>query len=285
MSAVSAVGGVGGVGGLGDAFGAVGVAPSALSLEKIPGFERSAYARLNGRIVWAGQGAVTTDHPRHAGRPWQPAPFVADAEKLAVGALRCWRHHQPPPGESRPALPGLLAWLCGQALPFPLEGARARFDAVRDALVANDATAFEAAALRVLGLGPGLTPSGDDFVGAIFFALAHAPRPAWRAAMPGLQARVQHAAQAATNPISAALLEDLMAGASYRVLHELLAALQGGQAQAIGAASAALLSVGASSGADLLAGLLLALTTQPVSGPGPFAGTPTATAGACMAPS
>ena len=118
-------------------------------------------------------------------------------------------------------------------------------------------------ARNLLGLGHGLTPSGDDFIGAIFFALAHAPRDPWRADMPAMQARIHQAAQTATNAISAALLDDLIAGRSYRALHELLAALQDDDAATIHHATQALLRVGASSGADMLAGLLLALTTQP----------------------
>jgi Protein of unknown function (DUF2877) len=180
-----------------------------------------------------------------------------DAPALAAGARLCLR--QLDGRESH----GLLSWLLARPLPFPLEVARPRLDAVRAALACGDAIAFEAAVLRLLGLGPGLTPSGDDFIGAIFFALAHAPRRAWREAMPGMQARLRDAALTATNPISAALLDDLMAGASYRVLHELLAALQDGDAVAIAQTTQALLCVGASSGADMLAGLLLALTTPP----------------------
>jgi Protein of unknown function (DUF2877) len=234
----------------------IAASPSALALQSIEGFERSAYARLNGRIVWAGQGACT-DHPRPAWQPWQPQPIRTDACALAAGARVCLQQLD------ANVHPGLLAWLQGGALPFPLQLAAVRFDAVRTSLLTNDIQAFEAAALRVLGLGPGLTPSGDDFIGAIFFALAHAPRPTWRIAMPALRQRVLAAAQHATNPISAALLEDLMAGASYRALHEVLAALQSGEPQAIVQSREALLRVGASSGADMLAGLLLALTTQP----------------------
>lgn len=231
------------------------------TLQPIAGFERTAYARLRGRIVWAGQGACT-DHPRNHWQPWQPVQFSGNARALVNGARLCLLQLESQ-ADSAAAHPGLLAWLHGQALPFPLQLAAGRFDAVRAALLANDLAAFEVAALRVLGLGLGLTPSGDDFIGAIFFALAHAPRPAWQAALPPLRRRVLAAAEHATNPISAALLQDLMAGASYRVLHELLSALQSGSPQAITEARNALLRVGASSGADLLAGLLLALSTHP----------------------
>ncbi len=229
---------------------------AAQGLQAVVGFEATAYAWQQGAIVWAGDDA-STDHPRNVWRPWQPPPLRCDARALAAGALICSKQLETANSQ------GLLRWLLDQPLPFPLEHARPRFDAVREALTRNDAAAFEAAALRLLGLGHGLTPSGDDFIGAIFFALANAPREAWRADMPAMQARIHEAAQTATNAISAALLDDLMAGASYRALHELLAALQDGGAATIHHTTQALLRVGASSGADMLAGLLLALTTSP----------------------
>ena len=228
---------------------------AAHGLQAVAGFEATAYAWRHGVIVWAGDKAAT-DHPRNLWRPWQPPPLRCDAPALAAGARICLKQLDGAKSE------GLLRWLMAMPLPFPLDHARPRFDAVREALTRNDVAAFEAAALRVLGLGHGLTPSGDDFIGAIFFALAHAPREAWRADMPAMQARMHEAAQTTTNAISAALLDDLMAGRSYRALHELLAALQDGDAATIHHASQALLRVGASSGADMLAGLLLALTTS-----------------------
>jgi hypothetical protein len=59
-------------------------------------------------------------------------------------------------------------------------------------------------------------------------------------------------------------LSDLLAGRGYSALHDLLQALQCGERAAIEAHALALLSLGASSGADLLAGLLLALTPESV---------------------
>jgi len=150
---------------------------------------------------------------------------------------------------------GLLGWLAGQRLVFPLELARPRLDALALALRAHDCVAFEAAALRVLGLGHGLTPSGDDLLGGILFTLAHAPIPAWQDAMPGLHARMRQAAHSATNPISAALLDDLMRGSSYRVLHRVFDAFHAGHSGPITDAVQALLRLGSSSGGDMLAGV------------------------------
>lgn len=225
-------------------------------LQKIPGFESTDYALLRGKLVWAGEGA-NTRHPRNARDRWQPTPIACDAARLRVGAGTCLRWLDTLPAK------GVLLWLAGQPMAFPLNHAAQRFDAIRSALERNDLQAFEAAALRVLGLGHGLTPSGDDFVGGICFALRHAPRDAWRAELPAVLVRVRKAAAGSTNVISAALLDDLIDGASYAALHELLAALQDEPLPGIARATQALLRIGASSGADMLAGLLVALITTP----------------------
>ena len=224
--------------------------------QPIAGFEATHYGTLDGELLWLGE-PTGVDHPRNARKPWLPPRRGFDARGLWVGARRC-----------RPlidTLPpkGLLLWLVGQPLPFPMQQAGARFDAIRDALESNHIDAFAAAAQRVLGLGPGLTPSGDDFVGGIFFALAHAPRAAWAGGMPALRAGIRTAARQSSNLISAALLDDMIDGASYAPLHELLGALQDDAPAAIASAVHQLLGVGATSGADMLAGLLLALLTLP----------------------
>jgi len=219
-------------------------------LQAVPGFETTDYALLDGRIVWTGSHAQT-DHPRNLAYPWQAAPVTYDAQALRSGAALAWA--------GMDVHVGLLGWLAGQRLVFPLELARPRLQAVAQALCAQDLAALEAAALRVLGLGHGLTPSGDDLMGGILFTLAHAPIAAWGGAMPGLHARIRRAAQGATNPISAALLDDLMRGSSYRVLHDVFDAFQAGQPSRITAAVDRLVRLGASSGGDMLAGVFLAL--------------------------
>jgi hypothetical protein len=227
-------------------------------LQAIAGFEATDYALLNGRVVWAGAQA-STDHPRNFFRPWQPSPFSGDTARLQRGALNCMALLQ------GPLQPGLLTWLNpslgSDPLPWWLTHALPRLNSLALALQSNDPPAFEHAALRLLGLGPGLTPSGDDLVGAIFFALRQAPRTRWAAELPALRSRVRAAAHEATNVISAALLDDLLDGHSYRPLHELMTALDSEDPSHIAAATQALLRVGASSGADMLSGVLLTLGT------------------------
>jgi hypothetical protein len=77
--------------------------------------------------------------------------------------------------------------------------------------------------------------------------------------MPGVHTRIRSAAQSATNPISAALLDDLMRGSSYRLLHDVFDAFQAGEQRPIVDAVDRLLRLGASSGGDMLAGVFLAL--------------------------
>jgi len=223
---------------------------AATDLQAVPGFETTDYALMDGRIVWTGSKA-RTDHPRNLAHPWNAAPVAYDAKALRSGAALAW--------VGMDTHIGLLGWLAGQRLVFPLELARPRLNALALALRAQDLVAFEAAALRVLGLGHGLTPSGDDLVGGILFTLAHAPIAAWGSAMPAMHARIRSAAQSATNPISAALLDDLMRGSSYRVLHDVFDAFQAGEPRRITDAVNRLLRLGASSGGDMLAGVFLAL--------------------------
>src|SRR5262249_31174456 len=70
--------------------------------------------------------------------------------------------------------------------------AGARADALASACAADDPVSAAAAANTLVGLGPGLTPAGDDFTGGAFFARAVLARarvvdPAAReAAAPGV---------------------------------------------------------------------------------------------------
>jgi len=230
---------------------------------------RSTYLTVGDEIVWlAGTGA--TLHPRAILAPQAPHP-EHDAVRLEVGALAPWRPpaldavaaaHLAKGWRDLAAAPlgtpgGFGALLTGQPLAFPLDGARAAAEALAHACARNDAVGAGDAALALLGVGGGLTPSGDDYVGGALFAraLVVAPRPDDAVAWRGTADRVVARAPACTHPISAALLGDLAAGRSWAPLHDLVSALAAGTPHAAHAAARRLVTLGHTSGWDMLAGV------------------------------
>jgi hypothetical protein len=239
----------------------------------------SVYLTAGDDIVWLGPAGATL-HPRAilaatapdpraaeievgvAGlAPWQPALPALDARTTAV-LLDGWRRLAAALG-ALGAPGGFGALLAGRPPGFPLQGAEAAARALAAACARDDAAAAGDAALTLLGLGGGLTPSGDDYAGGALFArhlLAMAGRadaPAWRRTARAVLA----AAPARTHPISAALLGDLAAGLGWAPLHDLVAALAGeAPADALEAARR-LVRLGHTSGWDLLAGLGAGLGT------------------------
>jgi len=231
----------------------------------------STYLRAGGEIVWLGD-AEAPLHPRailvagpHAPErddvrvdpsglvPWRPTTPGLDstaAERLATS----WRRLAAGIGAIG-APRGFGALIAGGPLEFPLTGACAPAAALARACARDDAAAAADAALELLGLGSGLTPSGDDYVGGALFArrlLAAgglADRTAWRRAA----AAVLTAARTRTHPISLTLVGDLADGLGWAPLHELVHALAAGVPA--GAAARRLSSLGHTSGWDVLAGL------------------------------
>lgn len=131
---------------------------------------------------------------------------------------------------ARPALAALDRWLAGSP---------------------QDAVPLEAEML--IGLGPGLTPSGDDYLAGILIALrmfdrAEAAAALWR----WLAVRTDRG----TSEISAAHLAAAAAGEAHEALHDGLNALLGATAPRWKARFAALDRVGHCSGWDGLAGAL-----------------------------
>jgi hypothetical protein len=193
--------------------------------------------------------------------PWTvPAwrPHVPDADARAARALRCGATRLVKMAAALGEARGFGAWLVGSPLAFPLSGAGQAADALAAACARDDARAATDAALGMLGLGAGLTPSGDDFVGGAFFAramltqLGAADDAGWREAATTVRA----AANLATTPISATLLSDLIEGHGWSPLHDLVGALVSGDDSAALKAASHLTRLGHSSGWDLLAGFV-----------------------------
>jgi hypothetical protein len=108
----------------------------------------------------------------------------------------------------------------------------------------------------LLGLGPGLTPSGDDFLGGAMIALA-ALGEAGRAR--GLAELALPAAARLTGKISVAHLACAAEGEGAAALHEALAVLARPEPGAIATALAAIGRIGHCSGWDGLAGAVAVL--------------------------
>lgn len=225
----------------------------------------SRYLRAGDEIVWLGP----PDSALH-GRAilTGDAPAEGDAVTFALDGLTPWRPVAVTPITALPlagaalaravtaaadAPLGFGALLAGRAPEFPLAGAAEAARRLARACADDDAGAAERAAWPLVGLGPGLTPAGDDFVGGAFFGrrLAGAGA-AWHAA----GARIRAAAAARTHPISAALLGDLIEGEGWAPLHDLAAALADGADGDALAAARRVTRLGHSSGWDILAGFI-----------------------------
>ena len=110
-------------------------------------------------------------------------------------------------------------------------------------------------ALGMLGLGEGLTPSGDDcLVGAL--AVVHRFARSWLDAHPEIERVVRAASLTATNAIAREFVTHALAGRFSESLIDLLSAQS---AKDIEGAVTHLLRMGATSGADTLHGIRLAL--------------------------
>ena len=149
-------------------------------------------------------------------------------------------------------------FLCRTSSPF-VAAAMAPVQGVMDACWQGrlDKALLEAKAL--IGLGTGLTPSGDDFVGGLLFTAWHLGR-AYPSRCPWDGEHVGELVagwEGLTNRISYAFLQDFAQGQGPRPLHDLMAALlTGADASETMAHVHLAAAIGSSSGWDMLTGLL-----------------------------
>jgi hypothetical protein len=116
---------------------------------------------------------------------------------------------------------------------------------------ANGGPVPERAIRGLIGLGPGLTPSGDDFLGGVLVTLRQVGR---HETAHRLAAEVLAAALRGTHPISRAHLAAAADGMGAAPLHSALASLCGPDTPRMEEALSAIDAIGHSSGWDALAG-------------------------------
>jgi hypothetical protein len=126
------------------------------------------------------------------------------------------------------------------------------------ALRAGDRQGIAARAASLAGLGPGLTPAGDDFLLGLMAGLR-----TWPQCLAGSALSVEEACQAIygaaaerTNLLSMALLQSAREGMFGEAWHILLAALRQDKAAEVREAADRVLGFGGTSGADALCGFL-----------------------------
>jgi hypothetical protein len=207
--------------------------------------------------------AIALDRP--AGR----TPFRVDcagARRLAAIALPALRGDGEPWRDGVALLEALQARAATDLRLAPLFGrapacgamgerlTRAALD-LGEAVGAGSVAAAGEAAARLVGLGPGLTPAGDDFLCG--FVVAGHCRAAARPARAPPLARFVDALGGLldrTTEVSAAFLGDAIAGRAFRPLAALAEACAGAPASDVDGAILSLAAVGHSSGLDAATG-------------------------------
>lgn len=203
-------------------------------------------------------------------RVWSPPPFPEpDFARLRSALERLARAlpGQIPENGLAPLLPGLLSGSApGFFLHFASSGpveAMLRREGWKGLLHMlnwlegdpDKASALEAGVQALLGLGPGLTPSGDDALAGMLLALSALRSSGQQNALGACVAR--HAAQA-TNAVSRAHLEQAARGLGAAPIHEGINVLLTDDADFSGLFTN-LRSIGHSSGWDTFTGIVLAL--------------------------
>jgi hypothetical protein len=143
-----------------------------------------------------------------------------------------------------------------------LDLASDRVGEVVRALRARDAAGLLLTGSALVGLGEGLTPSGDDFLGGVLFGLRQQESADFDETWIDWDVVRDWVADAAplTNRISHAILSDLAAGHAPEPLHDLAReTLCGGSREVVAGHAERVIRIGDTSGWDLLAGFSAAV--------------------------
>ena len=203
-----------------------------------------------------------------------PQPVSATPQELIVGQWRIvlsqaeiWEPKIDPP--SQPFNLDLLVDLLPHYADWPnftedtpwtknmaLAGRQAAAQLMRAIIQADSDDRLEAAVGRLAGLGPGLTPAGDDYLLGAMAAL-------WLSGQPDNLPGIAEVAGARTNALSGSFLNAAARGEFMESWHRLVRAWRHEDNQAIIEAIEWIARFGASSGLDALAGFTKTLLSLP----------------------
>lgn len=185
---------------------------------------------------------ATTDISASWHLAWDTLTRAAGSTGLVIAL-----HGKRPAG----AFDAALAARAQQAVPRLLDAARS-----------NDIAAALTAATQLAGAGPGLTPSGDDFLAGFLVGARHSAQTKTQLAFLDRLGEELSSQPGNSGDIAGAYLTHAAAGRAARPMRKLaILVSQGGHASAIKAATITALHVGHSSGADGTFGLLCGLVT------------------------
>lgn len=191
------------------------------------------FSRVSGEVTVGAGDIVLSGLRVHAVRHWNPRPVLPPADPVALGGrLAEFREFL----AASPACPGV---------PVPYQ--------LADACLEASLAAATCAADRLVGLGPGLTPSGDDLLAGTLAALRLlGGDPAFTAA---LADHISAVSSRRTTALSATLLRLAGQGDVAAEAGQVIKALTG--AGPLDEAARRLCAIGHTSGADLAQGLLI----------------------------
>jgi hypothetical protein len=208
----------------------------------------------HGLAISVSEASLTIDLSR--AEPWSPtlpAParfrLTADLAPIAAAARRVAVSMAPTGG-----LAPMLTGAAGSDDPW-LVRARAVIGGQLAALGRGDTAAAIGPTVDLIGLGIGLTPSGDDYLVGLLAGLDATDDPARF----GLAEAIARQAPARTTAVSAASLRHATRGAFSERLHDLLVALARGNLDDLEAPIRRVIAYGSTSGSDTLVGLLAGL--------------------------
>ncbi len=183
---------------------------------------------------------------------WRPVPLRARAGRGALCLRLASLERASARHAAREGLGGVIA---GANSPL-IDRARPALNAI-DAWLAQRGAPIPPAAGSLIGLGPGLTPSGDDFLAGVMIGVRAAGD---RTAAAALWKWLEPQAAALTSAISGAHLAAAARGEAHEALHGCVEALFGADAPRAGPRWGQLLArldaVGHCSGRDGLAGVV-----------------------------